>query len=276
MTAPPVVRRTVAGVPVVIRAPAGLVGWPRQAPLLVLWHGFESPADEDQLAEAVPLDELPVWRAYLGLPLLGHRLPRGGVGDLARRRDEDFLCRLLYPVVDGAVRELPGVLAALRSDLGLSGDVPLGLFGASFGATAALLALAEPGLRVRAAVLVGAAKDVSAPMAWAGAGTGRPYLWRYASRVQAARLDFVRRASEIAGATPPALLFLAAAGDAAVPAEDSRELVAALRGHYQQPDRLSLAVLPQLGADLSAGSAGAAVIERHAQDWFARHLAHSS
>lgn len=63
----------VAGIPMVVRPPAN----PRSsAPLILLWHGFGIPNSEEMLAEVLPLNEVQAWKAYLGLPLFGRRLPQ--------------------------------------------------------------------------------------------------------------------------------------------------------------------------------------------------------
>ncbi len=42
---------------------------------IVLWHGFGPPASEQALMEALPLDEVPAVKVYLGLPMFGSRAP---------------------------------------------------------------------------------------------------------------------------------------------------------------------------------------------------------
>ena len=57
-----------AGVPVIVKPPAN----PNiPAPLIILWHGFGIPNNEELLAEVLPLEEVQAWKAYLGLPLFG-------------------------------------------------------------------------------------------------------------------------------------------------------------------------------------------------------------
>src|SRR5262249_32918078 len=66
-----------AGVPAILRIPART-----QKPPIVLWHGFGPPASEQALLQALPLDDVPAAKVYLGLPLFGKRAPAGGVDEL--------------------------------------------------------------------------------------------------------------------------------------------------------------------------------------------------
>lgn len=238
--------RALAGVPVVLRPPEQPLQDGEKAPLLLLWHGFGPPANEQALAQALPLFSVPAWKAYLGLPLLGSRLPEGSVDELLRRQREDWLLNLFLPIVDKAVHELSRVIAALRQELGLAHNSPLGLFGFSAGGTATLLALAESQEQFAAAAVYNPATDVSANMAAYEKSVG-PYHWTDSSREAAQRLDLAARAPAIArGKQPPALLLLAGAQDETVPPEHSARLYTALRPYYEQEDRLSLDIIPEL------------------------------
>ena len=80
-----------AGVPVIVHPPANLS---LPAPLIVLWHGFGIPNSEELLAEVLPLQEVQAWKAYLGLPGFGKRLPEGGIDEIERRQMEDYVLKL--------------------------------------------------------------------------------------------------------------------------------------------------------------------------------------
>ncbi|BAZ14657.1 hypothetical protein NIES4071_65010 [Calothrix sp. NIES-4071] len=58
----------------------------KPARLIVLWHGFGVPNSEEMLAEVLPLENVQAWKAYLGLPLFGKRLPNGGLEEIMRRQ----------------------------------------------------------------------------------------------------------------------------------------------------------------------------------------------
>ena len=61
--------------------------------LVAVLHGLDHPNSEDTMAATLPLQDMPAWRVYLGLPMSGTRAPEGGAeGDHApregRRPDE--------------------------------------------------------------------------------------------------------------------------------------------------------------------------------------------
>jgi hypothetical protein len=76
---------TVADIPLPqLRGTAGSVPWLAtppitarpDAPIVLIWHLMDSPRTETAMAAALPLDGVDAWRVYLGLPLLGTRLPK--------------------------------------------------------------------------------------------------------------------------------------------------------------------------------------------------------
>ncbi len=262
---------TAAGVPVVLRHPEPVAA----APLIVLWHGFGAPASPEALAATFPLDDVHACKAYLGLPLLGTRMPEGGLGELARRQRDDYLLQLLAPVVDTAIQELPAVLGALADRVNLRAHEGIGLFGFSVGAAAALLAVAEHVVPITAAVAFNGPTSAGAAVRGMEHSLGTPYRWTDASQTAAKRLDFVARAADLArGAVPPALLLLHGGADEYFPAADTQELFAALRPSYERagfPERLALKVLPWLGHQIGPAQAGP--VQFSVADWFRRHLA---
>ena len=101
---------TLAGVPVILRPPTKQIA---EAPLIILWHGFGLPNSEEMLAEILPLETVSAWKAYLGLPLFGQRLPEGGIEEIMRRQVDDYVQKLLLPIAEQAMSELPEVVFAL-------------------------------------------------------------------------------------------------------------------------------------------------------------------
>jgi hypothetical protein len=99
-----------ASVPALLRVPAKIT----QPPIL-LWHGFGPPASEHALMEALPLDEVPAIKIYLGLPQFGAREAPGGRENMVRHQSED-----LGPSRVRACRRRSGAGAAVR-DRGLAG-----------------------------------------------------------------------------------------------------------------------------------------------------------
>ena len=101
---------TLGDVPAIVRVPPKI----SKAPI-VLWHGFGPPSSEAALMEALPLDDVPAIKVYLGLPLFGKRAEAGGVEALKRRQESDVALNVFEPIVAGAAKELPHVIAALRT-----------------------------------------------------------------------------------------------------------------------------------------------------------------
>ncbi|MGH2603820.1 MAG: alpha/beta hydrolase, partial [Dehalococcoidia bacterium] len=66
------IKGTAAGVPYVALPPPDGA---ETAPLILTWHLADPPRSETAMAAALPLRGLEAWRVYLGLPLLGSRLP---------------------------------------------------------------------------------------------------------------------------------------------------------------------------------------------------------
>src|ERR1700736_2181017 len=75
------VQTTLAGVPAILRIPKVVGKRP-----IVLWHGLGPPASESELMTALPLDDVPSVKIYLGLPLLGARAPTNEAESLAHRQ----------------------------------------------------------------------------------------------------------------------------------------------------------------------------------------------
>lgn len=244
---------TVAGVPIVLRFPENQN---QPAPLIILWHGFGVPNSEQVLAETLPLEDVPAWKAYLGLPLFGVRLPQGGVDELMQRQLDDYVLQLLLPVIEGAVGELPALIAALQTRFNIQLDTGIGLFGFSAGGIAAMLALTESKVPITTAVVAGITKDLLSAVdavekVFKAYGVDLKYNWTEASIAAAKRLNFVARAKEIATvAQSPAILFLHGGNDEIYPAQDVQQLYAALLPYYEQancPERLSLQIFANLG-----------------------------
>lgn len=285
-----------AGVPVVVRPPANLS---LPAPLIVLWHGFGTPNSEEQLAEVLPLEAVQAWKAYLGLPLFGKRLPEGGMEEIMRRQLEDYVLQLLLPVMQQAMQELPNVVRALRARLDINDQAGIGLFGFSAGGLAALLTLVESPLPIRTIVLAGVTKDLASAVDTYERATRQyyptlkeqfPWLeeryhWTKASEAAKQRLDFVARASEIAQRRPiPAVLFVHATQDEAFAVSDIEKLYAALETYYEQAnqaERLSMKTFEHLKHHLDLEAANNSPdlqqdmteLQQVVATWFSQHVA---
>ena len=265
-----------AGVPGVLAAPAGI---DHEAPLLVLWHGFGPPPEAEGLAERLPLNGLDAYRVYLDLPLFGGRQPEDAPRELGERQAEDYLGRLLWPVVERATGELPTVIEALKEQLDAGFGRGIGLFGHSAGGLAALHAVAEGVVPVRAAATFGAPASAEAPLAEIEELIGEPYRWTPESREQARRLDIPGRAKEIAAREPrPDLLFLHGQDDDRVPPSEAEEMGRALRHAYGNGPTAGVRVemLPghghSIGPERGSGHGADSELERRLLDWFRHRL----
>ena len=253
-----------ADVPALLRGPPKMT-----RPPILLWHGFGPPASASALMEALPLDDVPALKVYLGLPLFGLRQPAGGRDDMVRRQKEDLGRLVFEPVVIGAAKELPAVVAALR-DLGcLRAGQKIGLFGFSAGGAAVLFALAEGKVPVETAVVVNASTGLTASVQAYERATKQEYQWTSYTRDLALRTDAVQRAVDIAR-NHPALLILQGNDDAMLATRDAvalRDALAPLYKSARDEPRLRLALFDGLSHGW-ADSAHADEVRRSIADWF--------
>jgi pimeloyl-ACP methyl ester carboxylesterase len=193
---------------------------------------------------------------------------------------EDALTNLIAPVVEGAAAELPAVVAALREQLPVD-DGPIGLVGGSAGGAAALLALAETRVPVAVVGLVNPASRATAVIEVGERMFGTPYPCDEARRARADRLDFVRRAGEIAARQPqPPILLVVGEDDDQAFVKDTRELRDALVAGYASPEMVSLVTVPGLGhplaeepgVDPAPQSAEAARVDTEISEWLRLHM----
>jgi dienelactone hydrolase len=262
-----VVETTLGGVPALVRVPLKI----SKAPI-VLWHGFGPPASEAALVQALPLDEVPAIKVYLGLPLFGKRAEAGGIEALKKRQESDVALKVFEPIVAGAAKELPQVVAALRESGCLGAHEKIGLFGFSAGGAAVLYALAERDVPVGVAVVVNASTGLGASVAAYEHATGKSYAWSDASRALAKRTDAPGRAADIArGNPPPAVLIVQGTADTMLTPELATALDKALAPHYVQAnakDRERFALATQLTHDIS----NSGDVRTWTAEWFSRYL----
>ena len=263
-------RTTIAGVPALVRVPKSVT-----KPPIILWHGFGPPASEDALMSALPLDEVPAVKVFLGLPLFGARAPSGNEESVGQRQSRDYASLLFEPAVIGAAKELPAVVTALRNNGCLRPNEKVALFGFSAGGAAVLMALSERAIPVRSAVTVNAPTGLRASIDALERATKRPYAWTEASRQLAERSDAVVHAREIAaGNPPPALLLFHGAEDTVITPKGATMLGAALLPFYeraQATERLKVLIAPNVSHDWSEPSS-LQVLRASVADWFNRPL----
>ncbi|WP_184286554.1 prolyl oligopeptidase family serine peptidase [Nocardiopsis algeriensis] len=275
---------TAAGIPFLALPPAAGGG---PAPLVLALHAFEPPRSEAALAGAVPMVPLPAWRIYLGLPLFGARLPEGGVAEVNRRGERDYLVELFGPVVEEASSELHRVTAELRSMFPVT-DGPVGIVGVGAGASAVLLTLAEGHLPVGAAAAVNPIVDPALVVSARERLTGASYTWTDQAARTRGRLDFTARAEELARERTP-LLVVSGGRDDVVPPEHGAALCAALADasaptgqdgahalrHIVVPD-LAHVIGPEPGLEPGPLTPAGVLTDRALTEWFHRHLTASA
>lgn len=284
-----------AGVPVVVRPP---VNPSLKAPLIVLWHGAGIPNSEEDLAEILPLENVQAWKAYLGLPMFGKRLPVGGTDEIMRRQLEDYVLQSLLPVIEPAMQELPRVVRALQARFSIDDKQGIGLFGFSVGGLTALLTLLESSLPITTAVLAGVTNNLVSVVnnyerivqaayptlkeqfPW----VEKHYRWSAESEIAKQRLNFAARASEIRKGKPtPAILFVHGSQDEIFAVSEVEELFAALVPYYKQTNqvkRLSMQTFKHLKHNLDLEAAkdspdmqhDIAELQQIVTTWFSQHL----
>ncbi len=258
-----------AGVPAMVRVPAKAT-----RPPIILWHGFGSPDSEVALAAALPLDDVPAIKVYLGLPLFGRRAPVGGKAELVHRQKEDAGLLVFKPIVVGAADELPGVVQELERRGCMKAGEKIGLFGFSAGGAAALLSLAEHKVPVSAAVVLNPSAGLSSSIEAYEHATGQHYAWSPQSRELAARSDVAGRAADVVtGTPPPALLVLEGSDDDVIAKASLRQLDDALRLRYAQAhaaERFKHTVMEDVPHQW-VDQPGQAQVRRQVAAWFDRH-----
>jgi pimeloyl-ACP methyl ester carboxylesterase len=259
-----IVETRLASVPALLRFPPSI-----SKPPILLWHGFGPPASEHALMEALPLDEVPALKVYLGLPQFGARERPGGREDMIRRQTEDLGRLVFEPIVVGAAQELASVITALQQLSCLRARDKIGLFGFSAGGAAALIALAEAKAPVASVVIVNASTGLTASVEAYERATKQQYQWSDRTRALARRTDAVERAADIAR-DHPALLIVQGKDDAMLTAKNAVALRDALSPYYRNSrdeQRLRLALVDGLSHGW-VDSDHSGELRRAIADWF--------
>ncbi len=241
-------KKSFRGVPVLIVRPKVVLPGTQ---LVVLFHGFGPPASPRSLARALPLEKLPAVLAYVNLPLVADRLPAGGIEELKRVQEKNFVNGLFFPSIHGASAELPMIVREVAAEYHLDVGSGIGLFGFSAGGAAALLALMESDVPVAAAAILNAPLSVNDNVRNWERALHRRFQWDAAARKAADRYDVERRAGRIADRKPlPALLLMRGGADESFDAESVRRATSALQMAYRkqnEENKFAVKVFPGLG-----------------------------
>jgi predicted esterase len=263
-----VIATTLASTPALIRVPGQV-----SQPPIILWHGFGPPDTERTLMDALPLDDVPAVKVYLGLPMFGAR--ELADGELVRRQRQDLGTLVFEPVVMGGAKELSSVVRALERHGCMRSGAAIGLFGFSAGGAAVLYALAEADVRIGVAVTLNASTGLSASVSAYERATKGSYAWTDATRTLARRSDAVSRAKDIAAVDPPpALLIIHGAEDAMLAPSVAVRLHDTLQPLYEKAgaaQRLQLTVMPGL-AHSWVSTAHVDALRSSIAAWFHTHL----
>jgi len=241
-------QKSFRGVPVLIVRPTVVLPGTR---LVVLFHGFGPPASPRSLARALPLEKLPAVLAYVNLPLVADRLPAGGIEELKRVQEKEFVNGFFFPSINGACAELPMIVREVAAEYHLDVGSGIGLFGFSAGGAAALLSLMESDVPVAAAAILNAPLSVNDNVRNWEHAFHRRFQWDAAARAAADRYDVERRADRIVGRKPlPALLLMRGGADESFDAQSVRRATSALQMAYRkenEENKFAVKVFPGLG-----------------------------
>jgi dienelactone hydrolase len=262
---------TASGTAYLALPPTAVDARPSGATRLVLaWPGFVPPRTASALAAVMPMTGVPTWRVYLEPP----GAETGGLDSSALLETQGM--EAYGTAVERAVDDLPATLDAIRRDLGLD-EGPVGLAGFSFGATAALLALARGIVPVSAAALVTPVLSPARAAASLERRAGRDRDWTAAATAMAERLDLTARVAELA-ARDAAVLLIAGARDRLVPPGEVSDLCERLRERGARvveaaTFRMGHALASEPGTTAQPPTTEAVRVDGVLNDWFREHLA---
>jgi dienelactone hydrolase len=241
----PISRDTLAGVPVLLAAPASHARPPAgdRAPIVLWFHGFraDAAANADELA-AIAADGF----LAVGVDAVDHGARRADDVDARIAAEPGGARAVMLAMAAATAAELPALVAALGAR-GLGDPGRVGLVGVSMGGYLAYRAARElPGVRAVVAVL--GSPEWGPPGA---PGPDSPHAAPHAFR-------------------DVALLSITAERDASVPPDAARRFHAELAATHPAPDRARYLELPAAEHLVSAGEWERAMAET--RGWLRAHL----
>lgn len=224
------IHTTISDIPILLSLPDSVQ---RDTRLIVFFHGFGPPGSPDELAAAISLDGTPFIGVYVNLPMIAKRIPAGGIDELRRLQQSDFVNGLYFRSISQSVAELSTVVRFTQEKYGLDSARGIGLFGFSAGGSAALLALTESNVRIAALVAVNAPLSVRQNVAVWERELHQTFVWDEKSTQVAKRFDVLAHAEDIARrSAQPSLLFLQGDRDEHLAVQPVRDVVAELKKRY--------------------------------------------
>jgi pimeloyl-ACP methyl ester carboxylesterase len=259
---------TANGVPFLAVPPTGD---PATAPIVVLWHLMDPPRSEAAFAAALPLAGLDTWKLYFGLPGFGPRAPEGGMEAMMAKLMEDAPGLVHGPTHVQAADEFPAAFADLRVRLGLGAEAPVGLVGGSMGSAIAAEVLARGTSGARAAVFVSPMLDLRTMIDAVSPAFGG-YDWTEAGTDAADRLDYVKRAGEVAAAGA-SIRVIVGAEDAPFMAEPAKRIAAAIAADLQVVPGMEHALAEEPGIEPAPQTEAARKVDPLVAEWLKARLA---
>ena len=264
------VNATIADVPLLVAAPRNIT---EHTPVIIMYHGFGPPNTPELLAQALP----PIPNAitvYASLPLVGKRMPAGGVEELLKRQNNDYVGQLLYPSMLVAARELPRIIEGLSKTYGLSKSSPIVLFGFSAGGAAALLSLTESNVHPCAVIVVNAPLSIAQAVDAYERQSKNVYRWTEEAKEASKHYDIENTAERIARLNPKtAFLILQSERDAGPTVQAAQSAAAALKraaSRYRREPDISAKQLSDADHSVFGGSESATT-QRTVIDWIEQH-----
>jgi predicted esterase len=221
------------------------------APILVLYHGFGAPADAASLERAIPALPNAV-TLYTVLPLTGDRAPPGGHDEIIRRQQQDYVGKLLAPVISSAAGELPALIAAVRQRFGNT-RAKVGVFGFSAGGAAALASLLRHDIQIRLAIALNAPLSMAQAVGNWERVSGQVFRWSPESKRARAAYDLTTNARPIAAGQPnSSILLLQGDADPQFDPDAARVTAVALQAAYAPRQAVRVETIAGMGHQLDA------------------------
>lgn len=156
-------------------------------PVVVIYHGLGTPASAKEMHEAWNDVRLPVILVFCDLPESPANLPEGGIDELINRQKEDYLGKLVGPILDNSVREFNQIIEDLKNQNG--GVGPITVAGFSIGGLVAQCIALESDHPIDGIISIGAPLSVDEAISNLERIQKTAYRWTPAARAVEKRLS---------------------------------------------------------------------------------------